>query len=109
MDLKGYFQKIREAEKAIEKAFPVVISLGTADGGAAGVLTEVTKAIAAKMIVEGAARLANSEEVKEFQAAKAEAKKAAEDLAAAAKLTLSMFSSAEQRLANMMQPAQKQG
>ena len=107
MDLKSYFQKIRDIESKIDAAFPVVVSLATADGGVAGVLTEVTSAIAAKMIVEGLAKLATLDESKAFQAAKADAKRIADEAAAAAKLTFSVISSAEQKLHSLGQPAKK--
>ena len=44
MDLKVYYQKIREWETKIVEEFPVVISKETGDGGKAGTLTEVPKA-----------------------------------------------------------------
>jgi len=62
MDLRLYYQKIREASSKIADAFPVVVSKETADGGKDGILNEVTRAIAAKMLVEGLARLASAEE-----------------------------------------------
>ena len=58
MDLKIYYQKIREVEARIEEQFPIVISKETADGGHAGTATEVPRRLAAKMIVEGLARIA---------------------------------------------------
>jgi molybdenum-dependent DNA-binding transcriptional regulator ModE len=95
MDLKLYYQKIREMESKIKEAFPVVVSVETPDGGKAGVLTEVTPGIAAKMLVEGAARLATAEEATAFAAANAEARRAAEQLAAAAKVQFAVLSTAE--------------
>jgi hypothetical protein len=72
-----------------------VVSVETPDGGKAGVLTEVTPGIAAKMLVEGAARLATAEEATAFAAANAEARRAAEQLAAAAKVQFAVLSTAE--------------
>ena len=43
MDLRAYYQKIRDTEAEITEAFPMVVSLATADGGKEGVLTEVTR------------------------------------------------------------------
>ena len=37
MDLKLYYQKIRELERGFKAAFPVVVSRETPDGGVAGV------------------------------------------------------------------------
>ena len=59
MDLKVYYQKIRDIEKSIEDAFAVIVSLETPDGGKPGTLTEVSPGLAAKMIVEGVARRGN--------------------------------------------------
>ena len=53
MDLRAYYQKIREIETRIEEAFAIVVSLETGDGGKAGIATEVSRGIAAKMVVEG--------------------------------------------------------
>ena len=94
MDLKLYYQKIRDMESKITEAFPVVVSNETADGGKPGVLTEVTPGIAAKMLVEGVARLATAEEAMAFQAVQAEAKQAADE-AAAAKVQFTVLSTTE--------------
>jgi len=58
MDLRGYYQKIREVEATIADAYAVIVSLETPDGGKAGTQTEVTRSLAAKMIVNGLAKLA---------------------------------------------------
>jgi hypothetical protein len=67
MDLKKYYRKIREVEAAIDEEFPVVKSLPTEAGGRAGRLTETTKHVAARMVVDGVAELASSEEAAEFR------------------------------------------
>jgi hypothetical protein len=95
MDLKLYYQKIRDMESKITEAFPVVVSVETPDGGKAGVLTEVTPGIAAKMLVEGAARLATAQEAKAFRAVQAEAKRVADQAAAAAKVQFTVVSTTE--------------
>ena len=66
MDLRGYFERIKELEAKIKDAFAVIVSLESPDGGKAGILTEVSRSLAAKMVVEGAARLANAEEKRSF-------------------------------------------
>ena len=63
MDLKLYYQKVRNTEAEIAEAFPVLVSKETQDGGKDGRCAEVTRAIAAKMIVEGSARLATTDSV----------------------------------------------
>jgi hypothetical protein len=65
MDLKQYFRKIRQIEAGLSERFPLVTSLETPDGGKAGLVSEISREQAAKMIVEGRAVLA-SEEEKEF-------------------------------------------
>ena len=95
MDLKLYYQKIRDMESKITEAFPVVVSNETADGGRAGVLTEVTPGIAAKMVVEGSARLATAAEAMAFRAVQTEAKRVADQEAAAAKVQFTVLSTAE--------------
>ena len=61
MDLRIYYQKVRDLEAKIAEEFPFVISKETPDGGKAGVRTQVPKRIAAKMIVEGLADLVKTD------------------------------------------------
>jgi hypothetical protein len=95
MDLRLYYQKIRDKESEITEAFPIVVSNETADGGKPGVLTEVTPRIAARMLVDGAARLATAQEAKAFRAAQVEARRAADQAAAAAKVQFTVVSTTE--------------
>ena len=67
MDLKVYYQKIRQIESRILDAVAIIVSLETADGGKAGRLAEVSPAIAAKIIVEGTGRLASAEEAEAYR------------------------------------------
>lgn len=67
MDLKGYYKKLREAEAAIPSEHVVVVSLATSEGGKAGLRTETTRSIAAKLIAEGRARLADDAETAAFR------------------------------------------
>jgi len=95
MDLRVYYQKIRDAEAKITEEFPIVVSIDSADGGKEGVKTEVTRQTAAKLLVEGIARLASPEQVAEFRAAVTEAKRMADRVAEAAKLRLTILSTTE--------------
>jgi hypothetical protein len=95
MDLRQYYQKIREKESAITEPFPIVVSNETADGGKAGVLTEVTPGIAARMVVDGVARLATAQEEKVFRAGQVDAKRAADQTAASAKVQFTVVPTAE--------------
>ena len=95
MDLKRYYEKIREVEAKIADEFPVVVSREMADGGKEGTHTEVGRRLAARMIVEGLARLASAAERDAFRAVQAEACLVAEQVAAASKVQLAVLSSAE--------------
>ena len=95
MDLQLYYQKIRETEASIGDAFPLVVSLETADGGKGGTKTEVARRLAAKLLVEGMVRLATKDEVKAYREALGEAKRAAEREVAAARLQLTVLSTTE--------------
>ena len=66
MDLKAYYAKLRETEQMLDGEHIVVVSQATSEGGKAGVRTEVSRAIAAKLITEGRARLASDEEAADF-------------------------------------------
>lgn len=74
MDLRSYYRKLREVEATIPDEHVVLVSLATPEGGKAGVRTEAPKAIAAKLIAEGRARLANTEEAEEFRSGIRQAK-----------------------------------
>jgi prolyl-tRNA synthetase len=107
MDLRLYYQKIRDMESKITEAFPVVVSNETADGGKPGALTEVTPGIAARMVVEGSAHLATAAEAKAFRAVQAEAKRVADQAAAAAKVQFTVVSTSElYKLKNSPGPSQ---
>jgi len=95
MDLRLYYQKIRDTQAKISEAYPVIESCDTPDGGAAGRLTEVTRPLAAKLIVEGAARLAKEEDAAAFRDARAKAKQAADEAAAAAKVQMTFLPASE--------------
>ncbi len=62
MDLKAFYQRIGQTEQSIKDEFPFIRSLPTEDGGKAGRLVEVSRSLAARMIVEGTAELASAKE-----------------------------------------------
>ena len=107
MDLKVYYQKIREIEQGFQSTYPVVVSLETPDGGQPGVRTEVPVRIAAKMIVEGRARLADGDELKEFQRQKAEDKRLADQLRASARMQVTVVSESDLRALQASKPPAK--
>lgn len=95
MDLKAYYRKVREVEASISEDFPVVVSQETADGGRAGVRNEVARGVAARMIVEGKARLATREEAEEYRRGLAEARREAEQAAIASRVQVTVIPEAE--------------
>lgn len=62
MDLRHYYRKLRETEQSLTDEYLLIVSLETSDGGKAGRVIEVSRAVAAKMIVDGRAALANAEQ-----------------------------------------------
>lgn len=67
MDLRRYYRELRQKEAEIEGKDIYVVSLDTADGGKAGVITQVPKGIGCRLIVEGKARLATPEEAERYE------------------------------------------
>ena len=98
MDLRSYFQKIRTIEATIAGEHAIVVSLETSDGGRAGQLSEVSRAIAAKLVAQGKARLANERESDEFTASIREAKKASDELSMRDRVQLSVLHKADVEL-----------
>jgi hypothetical protein len=60
MNLRSYYQKIRDTAEGLAVGDVWVESVATADGGKAGVFTQVSRQLAAKLIVEGKAKLADT-------------------------------------------------
>jgi hypothetical protein len=67
MNLRSYYQKVRELSESLEPGDVWVESLATPDGGKAGVFTQVSRQLAAKLVVDGRARLANVEAAEEAE------------------------------------------
>jgi hypothetical protein len=86
MDLQAYYQKLRQTENQLSSGQTYIASVATPDGGKAGVITQAPTPIAARMIVEGRARAADSEEIAQFEKSQSEARERAEQLAEANKL-----------------------
>lgn len=97
MDLRDYYQQLRQIAERISDEHAVVISNATPDGGKAGVRTEVSRAVAARLVVEGKARLASSEETDAYRAGLREARQKADQEAAAARLQVTVISDSELR------------
>lgn len=95
MDLQIYYKKIRDLAATLTDEFPLVVSRDTTDGGKAGVPNEVAPRLAAKLVVDGTARLATPEEAQAFRLALAEAKRLADSEAAASKVQLTVLTTEE--------------
>lgn len=95
MNVKSYYQRLRELEQSLATSFVVLVSHATPDGGKEGLLTEVPKQLAATMIVDGRARLASEEVAREFQDQKAEAKRAADSEATANRMQVTSAPTAD--------------
>ena len=97
MDVRLYFQKVRQVESTIADAYVIVVSLETPDGGKAGSRTEVSKGMAAKLIVDGRVRLATVEETEHYRTEMMEAREAVEQQNAANRLQVTLVQDAETR------------
>lgn len=95
MDLKVFYQKLRKIEAGIREACAVVVSLETPDGGRAGVRTEAPRAVAARLVAEDKARLAEPKEAAAFRQEMADASEAAERAVAASRVQLTVIPEAE--------------
>ena len=97
MEIRMYFEKLREIEASIAEPFVVVSSLATPDGGKAGNLTEVARHTAAKLLVENRARLANEEEVREYNDRADRTRAEAEQALAKSKLQFTLLTEQESK------------
>jgi hypothetical protein len=97
MNLKAYYQKIREVERTLVEPFAVLVSHATPDGGRDGILVEVPSQLAAKMIADGRARLAASDEARDFRQKTADAKRVADEEAMASRMQVTIVPTAELR------------
>ena len=95
MDVKQYFRKIRELEETLTEEYPVVVSLDTADGGKGGVLAEVSRTVAARMIIDGRAVLATPAEKEKYLQQQAAARKQAERTELARRVQVAIISDRE--------------
>jgi hypothetical protein len=98
MDLRVFFQKLRKLEREILDPHVVVVSQETSDGGRAGQLAEVSRSNAARLILEGHARLATPEESGEFRAAAQKAVEEAQQRLLAEKVQVNLISDADLRV-----------
>jgi hypothetical protein len=96
MDVMAYYQRVRETEAGLADPC-VVVSEATPDGGKAGVRLEVRRRMGARMIVDRVARAATEQETCEFQEEKTETKRAADQLAAASRMQVTVIPTSDLR------------
>lgn len=75
MNLKDYYREIDAELGKIDTNFVYIVSLATPNGGREGVVSEVNRETAAKMIVEKRARRMSPEEVAQMQAEREESQR----------------------------------
>jgi hypothetical protein len=97
MDVKQYYRKLREIESGITEPFVLVTSLETSDGGKPGIVSEVSREQAAKLLVEGRVTLSTAAEEKAFLAKRAAEKKAFEKSELARRLQVTIVSAPEDK------------
>jgi hypothetical protein len=97
MDVRQYYRKLREVEAGITEPYVLVTSLETSDGGKAGIVCEVSREQAAKLIVEGRVTLSDETEKKTFFAKHAAEKKALEKADIARRLQVTIVSAPDEK------------
>jgi hypothetical protein len=97
MDLRLFYQKLRKIEQGIPDPHVLVVSHETPDGGRAGQKSEVSRSLAAKLILEGRARLASAEEIAEYRAGVEQGRQEADQRAVAQKIQVNVVSEADFR------------
>ena len=97
MDLRMFYQKLRKIEHEIADVHVIVVSNETPDGGRAGQKAEVSRSTAARLILEGRARLATGEEATEYRAGVDAALREAEQRAMAERVQVSLITDADLR------------
>jgi hypothetical protein len=99
MDLRAYYRKVREVETQLEGENIVLVSQTTPEGGREGVFTEAPRAVAAKLISEGRARVSTSQEAQTFHKERQRAKEAFDQEEAAKRVQVVVIPSNDLRKA----------
>jgi ribosomal protein L9 len=107
MDLRVFFQKLRKIEQEITEPTVVVVSHETPDGGRAGQLAEVSRGNAARLILEGHAHLATTEQSAEFRVAARKSLEEAQQRMIAEKVQVTVISDADLKAMKSASRAEK--
>ncbi len=105
MDVRQYYRKLREIESGITEQYVLVSSLETSDGGKPGIISEVSREQAARLIVEGRVTLASDGERKAYISKQAADKRAIEKADAARRLQVTIVSAADESDTRVSIPA----
>jgi len=97
MDLKAFYQKLRKIETEIADPNVVVVSHETSDGGRAGMKVEVSRAIAARLLLEGRARIATAEEAAAYRESIEDRRREEEQRSMAQKVQVNLITDADLR------------
>jgi hypothetical protein len=97
VDIRVYFKKLQEVEQSISEPWVVVVSQETGNGGKPGILSEVNRQVAARLVVGGKARFATVAEIEAFKAAQEQQRAAAEHASLAGRVQLAVLSEQELR------------
>lgn len=105
MDLRQFYRKIREVKATIPDEFVYIASAETTDGGRVGIVNEVTRDSAARLIVEGKAVMASQEQIEVFHSATAQARQRLDKAEMARRIQVAIISDQEDRVPARKPPA----
>ena len=97
MDVRQYYRKLREIELGIAEPYVLVTSLETSDGGRPGIISEVSREQAAKLILEGRVVFSGDAEAKAFLEKRIADRKAIEKADSARRLQVTIVSAPEEK------------
>jgi hypothetical protein len=97
MEIRAYYKKLHEIEQTISDDYVIVVSLRTGEGGVEGRRTEVGRSAAARLLADGAARLASPEEAQEFRREREMARDEAVRRAEASRVQVTILRDGESR------------
>jgi hypothetical protein len=86
---------LEEIEATMTQPYQTVVSLETSDGGKPGLIAEVSRANAAKLVTEGRAVLATEEQKVEFAASQKSAREAVEQAEMARRVQVAILSESD--------------
>ena len=107
MDLKVYYQKMRDLESKIPVQDVYVVSLSTPDGGRDGVVTQVPRRLGCQLIVEGRARLAGEDEIEQFEREQKQRRLALENEAFASRIQVRVVTDSHGRMTAESDPVKE--